>query len=1052
LSFYDKREIKTKLEEFIMTIESKNKKMRVKICLAVVVCLLVIQGSGWNDHCQAGTPGHQQEGPYGPIPENPNEWVCEVPPEPTPEEIAEWCDAHPPETRGDPLPPALRYPPDGTDLEAKNAYDRLLEVFLKTEAYRFELGWMSDTEWRFTGPITGNAWNDSVVSYGTHFPVKVYYSPEVVEWLCNGRTTELPDGAMIVKPMRIFNTNLIIGEDEDGCMEVANQHGLPLVWAAMIKTSNMSYDGWYWSIPLLGREFGIPGLTGDPPLLDKSGITSWDFYVSGDPPLQPEPLWYPSGYWTPNPNKWPNVVTPLNGYGSGCTSCHASAASDSTFASINNLMGRIIRYKRYDEEEPLPGADNDNSASPFTTPLLAPNPDFVAFFDQLPPVAFQDAWEDRLPSQTYDHVVSAAGGADSFLTSDQCMACHSGLPLIDTWANMTVVDPDPPEGSGPLVNLSPFGEWSVSPMGLAGRDPIFYSQMQSEMNNLPELAECIQNTCLHCHGVMGQRQLATDFPNDEDPCGDIFGVAPLPDVPSGRLFALDMVAQWPGADHKDEQKYAGLARDGISCTVCHRIGEEGIGTEAGFTGNFVTTPPEQINGPYEDVLTKPMGNALGLDPGFGEQITDADLCGSCHNILLPIISNEGEMQGHSYEQSTHLEWTNSVYSKPGPEAQTCQECHMRTHYQGEEIKTKIANFESSSFPPTTHLLPDDEITAQVRDRFARHTQSGLNVFLNEIFQQFPLLLGFRQGLNFPNQLFAPKPSLLLGSEAFIDQAQNDTAEVEVLEFNEVLEFKNKNKNKKKKRTRKYEATVKVTNKAGHYLPSGVGFRRLFLEVLVKDKQGRVLWASGRTNEFGAIVAGRSDQVLPSEQPVKNPDAAFQPHYQEITREDQAQIYQELIVDSAGQLTSSFLRRIEHVKDNRIRPHGYDPEFFLESPSPYIQALAETPGQAELDPYYQDPTLTGADVIKYIMDIDKPLRNKVDHIEVTLYSQSIPPFYLQQRFRDANRGPADKDEIERLYYITSHLNVDDTFDRDERSVLSDWKFYITKGHKKLEAKK
>ena len=136
------------------------------------------------------------------------------------------------------------------------------------------------------------------------------------------------------------------------------------------------------------------------------------------------------------------------------------------------------------------------------------------------------------------------------------------------------------------------------------------------------------------------------------------------------------------------------------------------------------------------------------------------------------------------------------------------------------------------------------------------------------------------------------------------------------------------------------------------------------------------------------------------------------------------------------------------KDNRIRPHGYDPEFFLDSTSEYIKVLADTPGEAKFDPYYQDPRLTGADVINYEMDIEQNLRNKVDHVEVTLYSQSIPPFYLQQRFRDANRGPAEKDQIERLHYITSHLNVDDTIDRSGRSVLNDWKFFISKGEKEI----
>ncbi len=45
-----------------MAAESKNKKLRVKICLAMAVCLPVILGWGWDNHCQAGTPGNHQEG------------------------------------------------------------------------------------------------------------------------------------------------------------------------------------------------------------------------------------------------------------------------------------------------------------------------------------------------------------------------------------------------------------------------------------------------------------------------------------------------------------------------------------------------------------------------------------------------------------------------------------------------------------------------------------------------------------------------------------------------------------------------------------------------------------------------------------------------------------------------------------------------------------------------------------------------------------------------------------------------------------------------------
>jgi hypothetical protein len=46
------------------------------------------------------------------------------------------------------------------------------------------------------------------------------------------------------------------------------------------------------------------------------------------------------------------------------------------------------------------------------------------------------------------------------------------------------------------------------------------------------------------------------------------------------------------------------------------------------------------------------------------------------------------------------------------------------------------------------------------------------------------------------------------------------------------------------------------NLAGHGFPTGVGFRRAFIELVVKDASGKVVWGSGRTNELGVIVVGQ----------------------------------------------------------------------------------------------------------------------------------------------------------------------------------------------------
>ena len=218
----------------------------------------------------------------------------------------------------------------------------------------------------------------------------------------------------------------------------------------------------------------------------------------------------------------------------------------------------------------------------------------------------------------------------------------------------------------------------------------------------------------------------------------------------------------------------------------------------------------------------------------------------------------------------------------------------------------------------------------------------------------------------------------------------------------------------------------------------------FCNFLSLDKQGTTLWASGRTNDLGFILDGLSDRVLNSEQPVRFPDAPIQPHYQIINSGSQVQIYQELIRDSDGVLTTSFLRRVHIVKDNRIRPKGFDPLFFAHSSSRNIRALAVLHGEEAHDPYYVNPELTGADKIAYQIPLDADTLSRADHVQATLFYQSIPPFYLQQRFQDAAQGPANQDDIQRLYYMTSLLNLDDAKSEAGQPVLKGWKLEIAEG--------
>jgi hypothetical protein len=1014
-------------------------------CCAVLFATLLLSGCG-------DTESSSQSAAV--LPPNPAEWAC-------PEQrvdVQQWCRDN--AERG--LPASLPVPAPLSRLTDKNFYDvQVLQTFLRGREY-IDLGWKHDRHWRFTGPYVGTIGAGN--SFGTHPAVRIYYSPEIIDWLCAGRTGHIPDGAMIVKETHAIEPCLDVALDADGCM-VIRADPEPDSWTVMIKASAESQDGWYWGgisqppadPPVFAWQLG------NPPILDRSAITSDDFFSgSSVPPSVPNPLWYPTGYVFQDHKKIPDVATPFSDYGGDCINCHASAAVESTFSALDNVIGPGRRFKGYgfapgrcgeagpEEEfagyEHAPGVaslvDQEASAadtayvSPFSKPLSQTPAGFTDLFGQIQPVPFTDAWEQRLPAETYDHVVAASSGPAEFVTADQCAPCHDAT--VSNARTPEMVFRQSSSGSpARLVNLSPYGEWKASPMGLAGRDPIFFAQLQSETNNLPQLTACIENTCLHCHGVMGQRQLAIDTNGqDDDRCKQIFGIAPPPEVPFGRAFRRAMVTQWPESDPSSEQRYGGLARDGISCTVCHHLSDQNLGEEQTFTGNFVTGPADELYGPYEtdSVVPKSMEHAVGITPKFGEHMQGSDTCSSCHNILLPVFDNDGQLLDYSYEQATHLEWVNSDFAPGRPNFRSCQDCHMPTSFAGTVLRSTIANIESNEFAPATFRLPDEDITLEVRDHYARHSLHGLNVFLNQMFQQFPLLLGYRQ-MDYQTGTLTVPP-LVTGFDSMLDMAANDTAAVAIKEL-------------KKTNDGKLSALVEVTSKVGHFLPSGVGFRRLFLEVIVFDAQGNMLWASGRTNALGAIVDGRTQRVLPSEsvvagragQCVNDASVPFEPHHEVVEREDQVQIYQELIKDSAGVLTTSFLRRADEVKDNRLRPKGFDPAMFAQSPSPYIRKLAELHGQAEFDPHYYDPSLTGSDEIQYLATLDAVDLAKVDHVQVTLYSQSIPPFYLQQRFRDANCGAQAKDDIERLYYLASRLNVDDPTDTRGAHPIESWKLRV-----------
>ncbi len=135
-----------------------------------------------------------------------------------------------------------------------------------------------------------------------------------------------------------------------------------------------------------------------------------------------------------------------------------------------------------------------------------------------------------------------------------------------------------------------------------------------------------------------------------------------------------------------------------------------------------------------------------------------------------------------------------------------------------------------------------------------------------------------------------------------------------------------------------------------------------------------------------------------------------------------QIYEELVANAKGKITTSFVGGDHPLKNNRLLPKGW------RRAGPFANVTGPH-GDAERDAEYINPSgSSGADRITYRVPINERTRGAVAVMAV-LYYQSIPPYYLKERFT-IGKGP----ETQRLAFITSHMTVQGT-------PLEDWKLSL-----------
>ena len=94
-----------------------------------------------------------------------------------------------------------------------------------------------------------------------------------------------------------------------------------------------------------------------------------------------------------------------------------------------------------------------------------------------------------------------------------------------------------------------------------------------------------------------------------------------------------------------DDTYGALARDGISCTICHRMQPRvqpandtrpylQYFLETSITGNFKLGPPGESYGPVKDDEISPyiMEHGLGYKPKNSAYLSSSQMCGTCHTV------------------------------------------------------------------------------------------------------------------------------------------------------------------------------------------------------------------------------------------------------------------------------------------------------------------------------------------------------------------------------------------------------------------------------------
>lgn len=363
---------------------------------------------------------------------------------------------------------------------------------------------------------------------------------------------------------------------------------------------------------------------------------------------------------------------------------------------------------------------------------------------------------------------------------------------------------------------------------------------------------------------------------------------------------------------------APMAMDGVSCTVCHRISANRLGERESFNGGFdVDLARRGVAGPFEidRGRMRVMQSASLFTPERADHLRSSMVCATCHTLYTHALAKDGTPAGELPEQTPFLEWRHSAWRGE----RSCQSCHM---------------------PEVAGEAPIVSVLGQPRPAVSRHEFRGGNAFMMRMLRTNAAALG----------VTAPAAELLASETRTIEYSESHAAKIAIEEASI--------------RDGRLQLAVAVTNLAGHKLPTAYPSRRVWLHVAVRDERGAMLFESGGLRDDGSIAGNDNDA-----------DAArYEPHYTTIHAPDQVQIYETILADAEGSVTTGLISAVRYIKDNRLLPRGFDK-------SSATSDIAVR-GDAASDPDFRDP----GDRIRY--EVDLGAAASACHVEVRLLYQPI----------------------------------------------------------------